>query len=548
MRALFLQFLRMGISAGWLVLALVLLRPFLKKLPKWITCLLWSIVALRLVVPAFVQSSLSLLSDAVSSTGNILVSTGIPAAVGSPQATASASSLWQDIVPYAVSIWALGTVCMWAYYGISCMVIRRQTSARILLQDRVWLCDNVSTPFILGVFRPAIYIPSGIAQPQISYVLCHEYAHISRRDHLWKPLGFLLLSLYWYNPLIWVAYILLCRDIERACDEKVIARMSPADRKRYSEALLYCGARQRSVAVCPVAFAEVGVKSRIKSVLSYKKPSFWILAAALLVCIVLAVGFLTDPKPCIHVYTDVITAPATCTAEGVRLYTCTDCEHSYTEQIPVQSHSYAPSGIALASTCTQEGIAQLRCSACGHETTQAIPCAAHSFENSYVTREATCVSPGVRSAACAVCHQVLEVEQIPQNNVHDLQSTVTKAATCTAEGEALHTCSRCDHTEVSAIPKSEHRYVREDIKMATCSQEGKSRHKCADCADEYYVTSPPNGMHFYVILPGGVWGCGQCGYIAGAVAYTGNQTADILDDVTASPATGAADPVASFFP
>lgn len=500
MQALFVRLLSMGIYAGWLVIALVLLRPFLRKVPKWITCLLWGIVAARLLIPVFVQSDLSLLPTRPVADQTNSVSTGIPVLNSAIAASQVSGSTTQDLLPIAANIWLLGIGCMWVYYGISFLLIRRRTRARISLQSRVWLCDDVPSPFILGVFRPAIYLPSGITEPQLAYVLAHENAHISRRDHLWKPLGFALLSIYWYNPLIWVGYILLCRDIEQACDEKVIAQMTPSQRLHYSEALVYCSVRRRNVLACPVAFGEVGVKSRIKNVLSYKKPSFWILMAALLVSIGLTVGFLTDPKPCAHQYDQAITVSATCTDAGEYTYTCRHCAYSYTEPIAMRSHSFGQPKTVRSATCTQEGILESRCADCGYVETASIACVPHTLGETFVTAEPCCSQTGMLSAQCSGCSGTFPVEELPTNGVHTLQSTVVKAATCSAEGEELFTCTHCDYAESHAIPMCAHTYTQTASAVSTCTKNGFIRYTCDACADWYSVTLPlaepsPIAMH-----------------------------------------------------
>lgn len=158
------------------------------------------------------------------------------------------------------------------------------------------MCDRIDTPFILGVFRPRIYLPSNMSEQDVTYVLAHEQAHIKRHDHWWKPLGFALLTIYWFHPILWIAYVLLCRDIELACDEKVIKEMGIDIKKPYSDALINCSIPRRAITACPLAFGEVGVKERVKTVLNYKKPAFWIVLIAVIACVIVAVCFLTNPK------------------------------------------------------------------------------------------------------------------------------------------------------------------------------------------------------------------------------------------------------------
>ena len=310
MEAVFLKLLNMSISATWLVLAVLVLRLFLKKAPRYIHIFLWALVGIRLVLPFSIESIFSLIPSIetippeITMSRNPAIHTGISvlnnavnpviAASFTPTELASANPL-QIWVAIGWNIWLLGMVCMLLYSAVS--YIRLRWLVRINLQTgkNVYLCDRVDNPFILGIFRPRIYLPSGMNEDQQQYVLAHENAHLKRKDHWWKPLGFLMLSIYWFNPILWVAYILLCRDIEFACDEKVIKDMDAHSKKGYSEALVACSMQRRSVMACPLAFGEVGVKARIKSVLHYKKPAFWIILICILLCIALSIGFLTDP-------------------------------------------------------------------------------------------------------------------------------------------------------------------------------------------------------------------------------------------------------------
>ena len=326
MEAVFLRIVNIAITASWLVLAVFLLRFALKKAPKWATCLLWGVVALRLILPFSLESALSLIpssepifeqsvvteapsaqptlpdenqsstpsvNEKPNSSGNQVIA---PPSSGSLAPTPEASVDPMQIVLFVASlVWLCGVLAMLGYGAYSYWRLRRKLRASIRKEGRVYLCDNVETPFILGVFRPRIYLPSGIGAGEIPYVIAHEEAHLKRKDHLWKPLGFLLLSVYWFNPLFWMAYILLCRDIENACDEKVIKNCDNAYRVGYSEALLSCSIHRRSVMACPVAFGETGVKSRIRAVLHYKKPAFWVILVAIVAIIVTCVCFLTDP-------------------------------------------------------------------------------------------------------------------------------------------------------------------------------------------------------------------------------------------------------------
>lgn len=308
---LFLKTLNMSIAASWLILAVVLLRFLLKKAPKWIVILLWGIVALRLVVPFSFESALSLIPSAETFNAHNIqyetpaIHSGIPAVnnavnpvlgetfAPNPAGSVNPLYVWTLIVSV---IWCIGIAAMLLYAVISYMRVRRSVAERVPYEGNIFLCDHVKSPFILGLVRPKIYLPSSMDLTAMEPVIAHERAHLARRDHWWKPLGFLILSVHWFNPLCWVAYVLLCRDIELACDEKVIRQMDLEGKKQYSAALLECSTGRRLVTICPLAFGEVGVKERVKNVLNYKKPAFWIIAVAVVACAVVTVCFATNPK------------------------------------------------------------------------------------------------------------------------------------------------------------------------------------------------------------------------------------------------------------
>lgn len=310
MSDLFLKTLNMSIAASWLILAVVLLRFLLKKAPKWIAVLLWGIVALRLVVPFSFESALSLIPSAETFNAHNIqyetpaISSGIPAVnnavnpvLGETFAPNSVGSInplyiWTLVVS---AIWLVGIAAMLLYAVISYVRVRQSVAERVPYEGNIFLCDYVKSPFILGLVRPKIYLPSSMDEAAMGPVIAHEKAHLARRDHWWKPLGFLILTVHWFNPLCWIAYVLLCRDIELACDEKVIRQMDLDGKKQYSTALLECSVQRRLVTICPLAFGEVGVKERVKNVLNYKKPAFWLIVAAVIACAVVTVCFATNP-------------------------------------------------------------------------------------------------------------------------------------------------------------------------------------------------------------------------------------------------------------
>ena len=301
----------MSITASWLILALLVLRPLLKKAPRWLTCLLWSLVGLRLLFPFSIPSVLSLIPSAQTVKADLLfdqipqIQSGIPAfnqwvnpiieegLAPSPALSANPLQIWTWIAVYA---WLVGIFALFFYALFSYGRLRKRVKASLQVEEGVWLSDEIESPFILGLIKPRIYLPSGLEARQKALVLAHERAHLARRDHWWKPLSFMLLSLYWFNPLCWVAYVLLCRDIELACDEKVIRAMGKEGRLIYSQALLAASIPHRSVMACPLAFGEVAVKERIRKVLNYKKPAFWVILLALIASLALIICFLTNPR------------------------------------------------------------------------------------------------------------------------------------------------------------------------------------------------------------------------------------------------------------
>ena len=310
MSVVFLKLLNMSFTATWLILAILLLRLILKKAPKWISCLLWALAAVRLVCPFSIESGLSLIPSPeplpqTLLTGNSFqVNTGL-GAVDTAINTYLSDSYYEGVtVPASYGntvltllaiLWLLGVLALLAYSVISYLRLRRRVRPALHLNWNIWICDCINAPFILGIFRPRIYLPSGISEDQRDYVLAHEKAHLERRDHWWKPLGFALVIVYWFHPLVWLSYTLLCRDIEMACDEKVIRDYSMEEKKSYSRTLLELSISGHPVGVCPLAFGEIGIKERIRSVLHYKKPAFWVMLVAVAACISAAVCFLTNP-------------------------------------------------------------------------------------------------------------------------------------------------------------------------------------------------------------------------------------------------------------
>lgn len=310
MTEFFLNIVNMSISASWVVLAVLLLRLLLKKAPKWITVLLWGIVAIRMICPFSIESVMSLIPSAETISPEIMmdrtpkINSGIPIinnivnpVIGesfAPDPATSANPL-QIWIPILSFVWIVGIAGMLLYTTISYFRVNRKIGTAVLLHDNIFQSESVVSPFVLGIIKPKIYLPFKVNDKDMEHVIAHEQAHIRRKDHWWKPFGFLLLALHWFNPLIWLGYALLCKDIEFACDEKVIKELNTEEKADYSQALLNLSVNRRMIAACPLAFGEVGVKDRVKSVLNYKKTAFWIIIVAVIASAVFAVCFLTSP-------------------------------------------------------------------------------------------------------------------------------------------------------------------------------------------------------------------------------------------------------------
>lgn len=310
MAEIFQKALNMSIAAGWLILAVIALRLLLRRAPKRFRLLLWAVVGLRMALPWSIESALSLIPSAQTLPEGIMLErapvldTGISALNGAinpgftaaftPELGASANPL-QVLLPIAAAFWMLGAAAMLLWALVSWLRLRKRVREAVRLEENVYECE-IASPFVLGLFRPRIYLPFSLENGERELVLAHERAHITAGDHIIKPLGWLLLAAHWYNPLVWLAYALFCRDIELACDERVVRGLSLSDRADYSQALLDLSRPRGGVRACPLAFGESSVKGRVKSVLSYKKPAFWLVLLAVVVCVGAAVCFLTDPK------------------------------------------------------------------------------------------------------------------------------------------------------------------------------------------------------------------------------------------------------------
>lgn len=312
MDRIFLNLLNRSIAAGWLILAVILLRYLLKKAPKWLPCTLWAIAAIRLICPFSLESSLSLIPSAETLSPAVVqyaqkptIQSGIPfinntlnpiisqSFAPDPAASANPLHIW---IYLAGILWLIGFLILLAHTLIGFLRIHGKVQEAVPFKDNIYLCDAVNSPFILGILRPQIYLSSSTDSQQIDSILAHEQAHLKRRDHWWKLLAYLLTAVYWFHPLVWTAYILFCRDIELACDEKVIKNMNIDEKKTYSNALLACSMQKKIIRTYPLAFGEIGIKERVKTILHYKKPTFFTILTAITACILVTVCFLTNPK------------------------------------------------------------------------------------------------------------------------------------------------------------------------------------------------------------------------------------------------------------
>lgn len=303
MEAVFAKLVSISIVANWMILAVILLRVLLKKTPRWITCILWALVAVRLVFPFSIESPVSLIPETTSVIQEA-VDTNLIHPEVAPSDIAEFTTQEENSNTYIGSkpsvsiiplIWCFGVSLMLCYLVFSYFKMLWLVKEAVPERERIWVCDAVTTPFILGIIRPKIYLPSGLLEPNREYVIAHEQSHLRFKDHWWKPMSFVLLSVFWFDPLMWIAYGLVCRDIEFACDERVVHHYGLPEKKAYSEALLACSSNRKLVLACPVAFGETAVIQRVRNVLNYKQPRFWVILICIIVIVVTAIGFLTVP-------------------------------------------------------------------------------------------------------------------------------------------------------------------------------------------------------------------------------------------------------------
>lgn len=310
MGEIFLKLLNMSLAASWLMAVAVFLSLTVRRVPRWIVCLLWGLVAVRLICPFSVENPFSVVpSDEVipegilsSSQRTLEITTGVGPVDAAVNGYLGDTYHEGTSVPYDYgnilmskmgAVWLCGFAGLLLYAVVMDLRLRRKLREAVLLRGKVYLCDHVGSPFVFGFFRPRIYLPSDRDRSDMGYVVAHEKAHLRRGDHIWKAVAFLLLSVYWFHPLSWAAFLLFCRDLELACDERVVRNLGMTERKAYAESLLSCSSGKKVSVAYLLSFGEVGVKKRVKSILNYRKPGFWVAAVSLLACVIIGIGFLT---------------------------------------------------------------------------------------------------------------------------------------------------------------------------------------------------------------------------------------------------------------
>lgn len=486
----FIKIVNMSVSASCIALAVMALRLFFKRVPKWIICSAWALVALRLLIPFSIKSFFSLVPDMEKIEGNIPVSSFVGRSGNvSASAEAAASQSSSDVVKILSIVWIAGMTVMILYSVAVFFAIRLKIRASIETEDGVYICDSIPSPFLLGFIKPKIYIPSSTSEEERVFIVSHETAHKKRGDFVWKPLGFLLLSVYWFNPLMWVAYVFLCRDIEYACDEKVVRTLGADIKRQYSETLLKCSVTKRMLAACPVAFAEAGLKQRIKKILNYKKPTVWVLAVFAVITTACAVCFMTDPK----------TAESDADgAVGIPVVLCAD-GHSFTVKSVVEP------------TCVTYGYTYLECSVCKKAETELVEPVAHEFSSALVS-PANCAHGDVTGFTCSACGYYYE-ETGDIMNEHDYSiSEVTLEARCATAGEMRISCSVCGDSYTEEIPETGHAFAGQKLISASCSENiAEVQRFCGKCGFSYFEEIPIEGHRYSAATCSSPETCTLCG-------------------------------------
>lgn len=522
MADLMFTYLRIGLMGSVMILVVLLARPLLRKAPRNIACLLWLLVALRLLIPFQLESPLSLQPWSIAEPIGITQMTQeLPQepVIDAPQAsliqepevnsqaqppiiesrpTIDPQPITKTLPVHSFSLenlcvflWIAGCSSILLYAVISLVILQYRLQDAVRCEEGVWESDRIVDAFLLGYWKPRIYLPADLPHQDRELILCHERAHKSRADQWWKLLGLVCLSVHWFNPLVWLGYWLMCRDIEDACDEKVISNLDLPQRKNYSLALLNSGKRTTMLLSCPVAFGEVNLKHRIKSVLSYRKPGLWVTLGAITITAVIAVCFMTTPasaKECVHEFDSQITAEATCLEAGSKTNTCKLCGYTQTEPVTALGHHYDNSVVTLEPSCSTPGIRTYACTLCNKTQTETIPTIAHSFgaieETQALTKEATCLEEGQITVSCIICGAQELVGTTPKSDVHTYEDHVLRSSTCIDPGEGQQVCILCGHSVSHGYELTEHTYSNAVVtKEATCTAKGEQTYTCTLCGD-----------------------------------------------------------------
>ena len=472
MSGVFLGIVNMSVAAGWIVLAVVLLRLLLKKAPKGINVLLWGIVALRLMCPFSVESVLSLIPSAEIIDLDVMTDPLPQIDSGVPLINETLNPIMEEVplqllVPFLAWGWVVGLTAMLLYTVFSYGQVKRKVGTAVLVRDNIYQSEAVVSPFVLGLFKPNIYLSFAMSEQNIEHVIAHERAHIARKDHWWKPLGFLLLSIHWFNPLMWLAYVLLCRDIELACDEKVVKTWDRDQKADYTQALLACSVNRRVIAACPVAFGEVGVKKRVKAVLRYRKPAVWITAVAMVACIMASLCFLTDPpqakKPEPEPPQVVMTTTTIQTTRATSVTKTTVGTVGTTRATSVTKTTVGTVG--TTDTTTESAATALTTTSTSAEMTP-----------SMVTEVITSTEP-------PPTEQTTQPTVLPTGCVHQWGEWKTvREADCLVEGMRVRDCTLCGKTQERTLPCVDHQESGWDIFVApTALQNGSKSTVCIYC-------------------------------------------------------------------
>lgn len=304
MTDLFLNVLNMSFCAGWLILAIILLRPMIRNIPKWGCVLLWGLVAFRLLIPFSVESRFSLIPDAMPSI-ELPITENIEPGISQSAPSVNTNFVVDtnvnlDILSVFSILWFIGVLFLAAYFVISYWRLSHRLDTAVLLRDNVYQCEGIRTSIVFGIIHPKICIPFRVDESNINHIIAHEKAHIRRGDHWWKLIGYFVLMLHWFNPLVWISYVLLGRDIEIACDEAVIRNLSQEDRADYAQTLVTIGTRGRILNVYPLYFGEIGIKARVKAMMRYRRPTFWHHVLLGVYCVLLVGCFLTNPAKAVE--------------------------------------------------------------------------------------------------------------------------------------------------------------------------------------------------------------------------------------------------------